>query len=209
MAEVRLHPHFESMEQQADAARLFMWAFLASEALLFTALFALYAGYRTVHAEAFVVGIEHDLRLVGTTNTAILLVSSYLVARAVLMLERGRERAAFRLTATTAALGVVFLGLKGVEYHDHFAHGLLAGDAGHLAVPGIDVFFALYYLLTGLHAVHVMVGVGVLAWLALRIRRGELRSGPHVLELGALYWHLVDVVWIFLWPLFYLTGGHA
>jgi cytochrome c oxidase subunit III len=209
VADVVHHDHFESLERQAEASRVFLWAFLASEALLFTALFGLYAGYRTLHPAAFASGIHHNLKVVGTINTAVLLVSSYLVARAVLSLERGRTRAALLGTLGTVACGVLFLGLKAYEYHDHLTEGLYPGAARGLHEEGIDVFFALYYFLTGVHAVHVVVGVCVLSWLALRIGRREVGAHTaHPLELGALYWHLVDLIWIFLWPLFYLTGGH-
>ncbi len=184
-----------------------MWVLLASEALLFTALLALYSGYRGLYPEAFSRGIDEGLKIAGTLNTAILLVSSYLVALAVHRLEAGRGRSAARLTFATTALGCLFLVLKAIEYHDHLAHGFAPGAAGGLDDRGLAVFFALYYLLTGTHALHVIVGIGVLAWLAQRVGRGVLgRERAYHLELGALYWHLVDLVWIVLWPLFYLTS---
>jgi cytochrome c oxidase subunit 3 len=109
---------------------------------------------------------------------------------------------------TTVLLGAVFLMLKGYEYHDHLSHGLYPGGAEELSVHGVSVFFALYYFMTGAHAIHVMVGMTALSWLAVRLHRGDFdRHTSHPLEVGALYWHLVDSIWIFLWPLFYLTGG--
>jgi cytochrome c oxidase subunit 3 len=207
MPEVTRASHFDSMIRQAEAGRLFMWAFIASEALLFTALFGLYAGYRGLYPEAFSVGIGENLKVVGSVNTMVLLVSSYFVATAVLLLERGRRRLALICTVTTVVLGALFLMLKGYEYRDHLMHGLYPGGAESLHVRGASVFFALYFLMTGAHALHVMVGMSVLAWLAVRIHRGDLGAETaHPLEIGALYWHLVDSIWIFLWPLFYLTS---
>jgi cytochrome c oxidase subunit 3 len=207
MAEVVRASHFDSMGRQAEAGRVFMWVFLASEALLFTALFGLYAGYRGLYPEAFAAGIHHTMKIAGSLNTMILLISSYFVASAVLFLEKGHRRRALVCTVTTVVLGAIFLALKVYEYRDHLIHGLYPGGAEELEVHGVSVFFALYYFLTGAHAIHVMVGMSVLSWLSVRLYRGDLAQGTaHPLELGALYWHLVDTIWIFLWPLFYLTS---
>jgi cytochrome c oxidase subunit 3 len=193
----------ETEAQAAYAAVLGMWVFLASELLLFAALLTLYAAYRVHHPDAFASGIRQSLKLSGSVNTLLLLLSSWCVATATGHAEAARPRAARRHLVAAMALGAAFLALKAHEYSHHIAAGLVPGSRAHAAAPGVGLFFTLYYALTGLHAVHVLVGLGVLAAMALRVHRWR----PHALEVGALYWHLVDVVWIILWPLFYLTGG--
>jgi cytochrome c oxidase subunit III len=191
--------HFEDLEQQAHAARLGMWVFLASEALLFTGLFVLYAAYRTLHAAEFEVGVVHNAKLLGSTNTLVLLCSSFTVASALRVLRDGRRGRALSLLATTIALGLLFLGIKGIEYAKHFREG---------AFPGKDEFITLYFAMTGLHALHVAIGMGILVFVARGVARREIAPPfVHRLEVGAIYWHLVDMIWIFLWPLFYLTPG--
>lgn len=214
MAEPRAAHHFPSVEVETHAATLGMWVFLASEILLFAGLFALYAAYRTSYPEAFAEGIHHNMKWLGTLNTAILLVSSWAAARGDLALEQGRRTMAKNLILLTVFLGLLFLGFKGLEYGTHFADGIFPGGKGAFFAEnpgrGISLFFTIYYMMTGLHAVHVTVGLGILAFLAWRISRGTLTpERPHALTLAAMYWHLVDVIWIFLWPLFYLTGGHG
>lgn len=197
--------HFESLERQAEAARFGMWVFLASEALLFGSLFTLYAAYRSEWHRAFADGVAENNAILGTSNTILLLFGSYLVAVAVNRLHRDARKAAVGLLAAAVMVGFGFLVIKLTEYREHFAHGIFPGGHGgyFVAAPaGSPVFFTLYFLMTGLHAVHVIVGVLVLAWCAYRIMVGRL--SVHGLEVGALYWHLVDCVWIFLWPLFYL-----
>ncbi|HET6344396.1 MAG TPA: cytochrome c oxidase subunit 3 [Myxococcota bacterium] len=189
--------------REAYAAILGMWVFLASELLLFAALLTLYAAYRVHHPDAFAEGIRRSLKLSGSVNTLLLLVSSWCVATATGHAEAARPRAARRHLLAAMALGLGFLALKAHEYGHHIAQGLVPGSRAHASTPGLSLFFTLYYALTGLHAVHVAVGLGVLAAMALRVHRWR----PHAIEAGALYWHLVDVVWIILWPLFYLTGG--
>jgi cytochrome c oxidase subunit 3 len=200
--------HFASLGQQGIAARLGIWLFLASELMLFAGLFALYAAYRVAYPESFREGVEHGNKLLGTVNTAVLLCSSFFVAVAIHFFEQGRRRAAAAAVAVTLALASVFLVLKGVEYGEHFARGLVPGEAGANGRRGMILFNTLYFLMTGLHALHVvggMMGLAILGWGAWR---GGLALERHYkLELGGLYWHFVDLVWIFLWPLFYLIKG--
>lgn len=212
MAESRplLAEQFEDLEQQARASHLGMAVFVASEALLFAGLFALFLAYRLRYPEAFRVGVTHSDKLYGSVNTGVLLVSSTLLALAVHTLRRGERRATAALMTGTIALGLVFLAIKAFEYRSHLAEGIDPGGSGRFFAAhteyGLAEFWTLYYVMTGIHAVHVAVGLGVLAVLLARVARGSL--GPpavHPLELGAIYWHLVDVVWIFLWPLFYLA----
>ncbi|MBX3226600.1 MAG: cytochrome c oxidase subunit 3 [Labilithrix sp.] len=183
-------PETHLHDDAAHPARLGMWVFLASEVLFFAVLFTLYAGARVHHPAAFHTAIhEHADKLLGSINTAVLLASSTLVAVAVHAAREERRARAILLALASALLGAVFLALKGTEYLAHAREGL---------VPGSAPFWSLYYTMTGLHSLHVLAGVVALV-LASRSERA------HVLENVGLYWHFVDVVWIFLWPLFYLA----
>lgn len=207
------HSHFDSLERRAAAGRFAMWVFLASEVLFFGGLFTLYFSYRLAYPLAFDSGIQHNTLIPASINTLVLLVSSFAVAVAVDHLRRGRERAALHFVLLTAALGALFIAIKAYEYSEHFAHGVFPG--GDRGVPhpgpasGLAVFHTLYFAMTGLHAIHVLAGILMLGTFAWQLRTGRLKSlEHHRLEIGALYWHLVDIIWLFLWPLFYLTG-HA
>jgi cytochrome c oxidase subunit 3 len=210
MARQHVADHFEDMEQQAHAARLGMWIFLASEVLLFAALFALYVSYRIEHPRSFGEGVEHNTHILGSINTGVLLLSSYLVALGLHELRRGRRLVSVVLVCGTILLGFVFLAIKLTEYSRHFDEGIYPGGVGrffaeHHGDQGMMLFWTLYFMMTGLHAVHVCVGMSVLGVLTFKVARGQItEAAPHPLELGAIYWHLVDVIWIFLWPLFYL-----
>jgi cytochrome c oxidase subunit 3 len=210
MREVEVAGHFASMEQQAHAARLGMWIFLASEMLLFAGLFALFVTYRTIHPEGFSEGVRENTKVFGSINTGILLASSYFVAMAVHQVRAGKRAAAAALVVATIALGGVFLAIKLTEYARHFHEGIYAGGQGaffvHHTDPGLPVFWTLYFFMTGLHAVHVTVGMILLSTTLLGMRGGKITArAPQRMEIAAIYWHLVDLVWIFLWPLFYLA----
>lgn len=210
----RLADHFETLEKQAHAARFGMWVFLASEVLFFSGLFTLYAAYRTEHPEGFGVGVEHNTIVYGSVNTAVLLLSSYTVALGVHELRVGNNRASAALVGTTVILGLCFLVIKTLEYLKHFSDGIYpAGHGSFFAAhdeAGIKMFFTLYFCMTGLHALHVIVGMGVLTVLLVKVaQRAIEQDAPHPLAIGAIYWHLVDVIWIFLWPLFYLIPGNV
>jgi cytochrome c oxidase subunit 3 len=206
--------HFEDMRRQAHAAHLGLWVFLGSEILFFAGLFALYVGYRTEHPYGFGLGVEHNTLAYGSVNTAVLLVSSFTIALALLELRRGRVGRSTALIGVTIVLGFCFLGIKTAEYLHHFDEGIYPGGVGRFfreySEPGTKMFFTLYYCMTGLHAIHVFAGICVLGVLLLRVAGRRVRTeAPHPLALGAIYWHLVDLVWIFLWPLFYLLPGTA
>ena len=203
---------FENLEKQAHAARLGMWLFLASELLFFAGFFALYAGYRVEHPRGFGLGVEHNTLAYGSVNTAVLLLSSYTVALAVHALRRGRNRASAAWLGFTIVLGFAFLGIKTAEYMHHFAEGIYpAGHGGFFLEnreAGLSMFFTLYFCMTGLHAVHVCVGIGILSVLLVRVARERIGAwAPHPLAIGAIYWHLIDIIWIFIWPIFYLVPG--
>jgi cytochrome c oxidase subunit 3 len=190
------------------ALELGMWVFLASESLLFSGLFAVYVGYRARYPLAFAHGVATNNEWIGGANTLILLVSSFFVAWAVHALRTSRVRASLASLLAAVMLGFTFLTLKGLEYREHWSAGIAPGTywrAHDHGEPGQRLFFTLYYLTTGLHALHVIAGIVILLWLATRVARGRSTASHHVeLELGGLYWHLVDIVWIFLWPLLYL-----
>jgi cytochrome c oxidase subunit 3 len=205
---------FDSLERQQQAATLGMWLFLGSEVLFFSALFAVYAGLRVHFSVAFREAARHTDLGLGTTNTVLLLSSSYAVALAATGPRRGsRDMTVVTLLLIAAALGLVFLGLKGLEYAHHFRDGIYPAGLYHFAeLPGdgARMFFTLYYFMTGLHALHVIIGVGLLLWLARRAARGSFSAEYSTpLELGGMYWHLVDIVWLFLWPAFYLLRAHS
>jgi cytochrome c oxidase subunit 3 len=204
--------HFESLEQQAHAAHLGMWVFLASEVLLFSGLFALYTVSRLQNGPGFESGLAHSEKLIGSINTVILLTSSYAVASAVLALRAGRRRLTLGLLLTTMGLGLSFIALKFYEYSLHFREGIWPGGRGAMfdrfRVPGVESFWTLYYVMTGLHVFHVLAGLCTLAWVTWKVASGTVTPPhDHPLSLAAMYWHLVDIIWIVLWPLFYLTGG--
>lgn len=207
-ANPHLQEHFENLVKQTHAAHLGMWIFLCSEILFFAVLFTLYAAYRATYPEAFAEAARHTDLLLGTTMTYLLLAASFLVALAVGAIRGSRSRAASLLLAGATGLGAVFLALKILEYREHFADGIYPGHYYHFAeLPGHGAmaFFTLYYLMTGLHFLHVAVGVALLAWLSWRARRDAYDRDYHTpLELGGMYWHFVDIVWLFLWPVFYL-----
>jgi cytochrome c oxidase subunit 3 len=205
------HPiagHFETREQQREAATLGMWVFLATELMFFGPLFLAYLYGRTHYGNGFAVASAHTHVGLGTSNTAILLTSSLTMALAVRATWIGSRRAAAWLLAATAALGIAFLAVKGVEYRKEWEEALVPpfrfvflGEHARAA----EVFYWLYFLMTGLHALHLTIGVLLVLWLARRARRGEFGPSYHApVEMTGLYWHFVDVVWIFLYPLIYL-----
>lgn len=208
--ETRLAVQFESIARQEHAVRFGMWVFLGSELLLFAGLFGLYAAYRTMYAADFAKALHHNALALGSINTVVLIVSSFTVAWSIHALRGGRRRTTLIMLAVTMALGVTFLVLKGVEYADHFHHGIFPGayySFAELPTHGAQIYFTLYYFMTGLHAIHMIAGLSIMIWLTTRVVRRKTTTARHgELELGALYWHLVDSIWIFLWPLFYLAG---
>jgi cytochrome c oxidase subunit 3 len=210
---VTFQEQFESAAQQREAAMLGMWIFLCTEILLFGALFLAYTVYRLQNPEAFDEATRHTLIVLGSINTAILLISSFFVAVAVHLAPSGRRRPLALLLWTGALLGVLFLVVKGFEYHHEIADGLFPGPGFHF--PGhapreVEMFFVLYFTMTGLHALHVAIGVLLLAGygVAALLVRDPSRLATAI-DLTGLYWHFVDLVWVFLFPLFYLAGRQA
>ena len=207
--------HFEDLAQQHEAARLGMWAFLATEVMFFGGLFTGYTVYRFLYPEAFHLASHHLDVALGTTNTAVLIGSSLTMALAIREAQLGRRRMQIAFLAATMVLGSVFLAIKGVEYHAKWTDHLLPGRSFDAAAFGAEgaharIFYSFYFAMTGLHAAHMVVGLGILAWIARRASRGDFTPAHHsALEMSGLYWHFVDVVWIFLFPLLYLIGRHG
>ena len=181
--------HFDSLEQQTEASTLGMWVFLVTEVLFFGGLFMVYTVYRTMYPEAFAAA-SHTLDItLGTINTAVLITSSL-----------------------TMALGAVFLGIKGVEYYSKFVEHHVPGPSFHCEEPQLaahaQIFFSLYFLMTGLHAAHMIIGFGIMLFMLGWTWKGTITADYHSpIEIAGLYWHFVDIVWIFLFPLLYLLGG--
>lgn len=200
--------HFESLEKQTHAARLGMWLFLATEVLLFTALFAGYAVYRYLYSADFAAESRNLATWIGLVNTFVLVSSSFTVAMGYDRAARGEGKATRTWFLASVLLALVFLGFKYVEYSHHFHAGELPGrlyDAARPHGPGAPMFYALYFLITGLHGIHVVIGMTVLVVIGLRAGRGKYSRAYHVpVELAGLYWHLVDLIWIFVFPLIYL-----
>jgi cytochrome c oxidase subunit 3 len=204
-----LAEQFEDLEKQGHAARLGMWLFLGSEVLLFGGLFALYASYRAMYRGDFNAAAAHNDLVLGTLNTFVLISSSFTVATAVWGAESGRPRVIIPALIGTLLLGALFMVIKGIEYAHHFHEGIYPGlhyRYEALQTNGARTFYTLYYFMSGLHALHVVGGLSALAWVAWKHHQRPFTPAHHVpLELAGLYWHLVDVIWIFLWPLLYLT----
>jgi cytochrome c oxidase subunit III len=205
-----LAEQFDDIEQQHGAAKLGMWVFLATEVLFFGGLFLSYTVYRYLYPETFAAASRYTEVILGGANTAILLLSSTLMALAVRAAQLRRRKHLVWLLLATAFLGVVFMAVKGFEYHKDFLDGLVPGGKfrWHEANPGAaEIFFWLYFAMTGLHAIHVTVGIVIMLVLALFAMRGRFGKGHYMpVEIAGLYWHFVDIVWVFLFPLLYLAG---
>jgi cytochrome c oxidase subunit 3 len=204
---------FDSLDQQKEASNLGMWLFLVTEIMFFGGLFCAYLIYRS-KAPAGFAEASHELDIaLGTFNTAVLIGSSLTMALAVWSVQAGRRKAAVGLLVLTMALGSVFLGVKVVEYGHKFHEDHVPGPSFHWEgdhPADAQMFYSLYFAMTGLHALHMIAGIGVLAVIAVMTWRGKF--GPHYfnpVECSGLYWHFVDIVWIFLFPLLYLIGRHV
>ena len=207
-ADPHLAHHFSSLERQVDASRLGMWLFLCTEVLLFAGLFTGYAVYRYSFPIAFAASARTSEIWAGTLNTVVLITSSLTVALAIHFVRTGRQRAAVVCLLITLAFALTFLGIKAIEYTAHFHEHQLPGRYYRfesVRLPGAPMYWALYFLMTGLHGLHVLIGMSVLGVIAWRTSRGYYTPRYYVgIELAGLYWHLVDLIWIFLFPLLYL-----
>ena len=192
-------------ERETTGARLGMWLFLLSEIILFGGLFILYSVYRYRYAPDFHRAAQEMEVILGTLNTFLLQTSALTMTLSVLALRKGNRRPSAYLLIVTMALGLVFLGIKGGEWWTKIGNGIYPQSATLLARPkGEIIFFSLYYAMTGLHGLHVFLGLCVLTGMLILLWRGRLSHRLILLKNTGLYWHLVDIVWLFLYPLFYL-----
>jgi cytochrome c oxidase subunit 3 len=201
---------FDTPEQQFEAARLGMWVFLATEVMFFGGLFAAYTVYRAAYPEAFSEGSHHLPIFIGAVNTGVLLCSSLSMALAVHAAQVGKRRELVGFLLLTMLLGSVFLGIKVYEYYEKYEQHLMPllglpflWEGPH---PGqAQMFYNLYFAMTGFHALHMIIGISVLAGLVMLGWRGWFSSEYYTpVEMTGLYWHFVDIVWVFLYPLLYL-----
>jgi cytochrome c oxidase subunit 3 len=208
-----LQHHFYSMDQQLEASTLGMWVFLVTEILFFGGLFVTYLVYRNWYPGAFAAASHEMVVWAGTLNTVVLITSSLTMALAVRAAQVGDRRSLVWLMAVTMVLGTVFLGVKAFEYRTEFVEHHLPGAGFEFAEPyarQAQIFFSLYFLMTGLHALHMVIGLGIMAvMLWWSTRRPLTRVHATRIEISGLYWHFVDIVWIFLFPLLYLIGRHV
>ena len=213
--------HFTDLDQQHESATLGMWAFLTTEIMFFGGLFAGYTVYRSLYLSAFEAGSRLlDIRL-GAVNTAVLIGSSLTMALAVRAAQTNQRKALAVFLVLTMVLGATFLGIKSFEYAHKWEHSLVPGlrfapGAEDLAailhwragVPQVQLFLCFYFFMTGMHALHMIIGLGILAVLLIQSLRGRFSAEYNSpVEVTGLYWHFVDIVWIFLFPLLYLIGG--
>ena len=226
--------HFESMEQQVDATSFAMWLFLLTEIMFFGGLFTAYLIFRNWYYPAFVVG-SHQLSIkLGTANTAVLITSSFTMAMGVWCAEMRKKGALVLCLCLTFVLGLVFLGIKYDEYHEKWVKHHIPGlhyslesftnpssdpevfDTYHDKPLSIgmarhtELYFSLYFAMTGMHALHMIIGICILGFMIFRARAGAYTTG-HItfVENFGLYWHFVDIIWIFLYPLLYLISRHT
>jgi cytochrome c oxidase subunit 3 len=213
MSSVAIGEQFRTREQEHETAQLGMWVFLATELMLFGGLFTAYTVYRTVYSAGFAEGSRHLDLIYAGPNTGVLLLSSLTMALGVHAAQTGRRRSTFWYLVATALLGALFMGIKGAEYYKHFVEGMVPGIAWTYAGANsvaVQLFFTVYFVMTGIHAVHLVIGIAVVLVTAVLAQRGAFLPPPrHVaVEMVGLYWHFVDVIWTFLLPLLYLFGLH-
>jgi len=203
-----VHHHFIDGEQQFDSAKMGMWVFLVTEILFFGGLFCAYIVYRAWHPELFTQAATELNTLWGGVNTIVLIGSSLTVAMAIRSAQLNQKKGLIINLGITIALACVFMVIKYFEYTHKFHMGIFPGEFytyEGLEHPMANIFFSIYYMMTGLHGVHVLVGIGLMVWLVIRARRDEFSSEYYTpVEIVGLYWHLVDLIWIFLFPLLYL-----
>jgi cytochrome c oxidase subunit III len=228
-----LQHHFENMEQQREAGTLGMWIFLVTEIMFFGGMFLAYALYRSMYPAAFATASNHLNITLGAVNTGVLIVSSFTMAMAVYFTQMGKQRPQILCLVLTLVLGLTFLGIKAVEYYDKYEDRLIPGrlipgapfgpavaqEGDHdphklhllpgASVRQVELFYWIYFAMTGMHALHMIIGAGLLTFLIIFSIKGRYDPEYHSpVEVIGLYWHFVDIVWIFLFPLLYLLGRH-
>ena len=215
MSEIATHPahlqhHFSEMDQQKDSSKLGMWVFLLTEILTFGGLFVAYAVYRAWNPEMFLNAHKALDVAMGTTNTAVLIISSVTIALGIRAIQLDKPKQTMLYLAATILFALTFLVIKYFEYAHKFHVGQLPGK--YYTYTGIEgtnphIFFGIYFMMTGLHALHIIIGIGLISWVMWKTKQGAFSSEYYSpIENVGLFWHLVDMIWIFLFPLFYLIG---
>jgi len=209
-----LREQFDTAEQQKDASLLGMWIFLITEVMFFGGMFAAYTIYRSAYPTVFAIASSSLNVTIGAVNTCVLLLSSFTMVMAVRAGQLGQRKAIIFFLILTLIFGFTFLGVKAYEwtekYYEHHMPGQLAFHLEGTPLQGpAKLFFSLYFAMTGLHALHMVVGVGILTWLILEARKGKYSAEYFTpVDISGLYWHFVDIIWIFLFPLLYLIDRH-
>jgi cytochrome c oxidase subunit 3 len=210
-----LREQFDTAEQQKDASTLGMWVFLITEVMFFGGLFLLYTVYRHLYPMVFAVASSSLNAVIGAVNTAVLLCSSYTMVLAVRAAQLGQRKAIVIFLILTLILGFAFLGVKAYEWNVKFEEHHVPGASFHFEgmAPELQrnaqLFFSLYFAMTGLHALHMVIGVGILSVLIFQAYKGKFTAEYMTpVDVAGLYWHFVDIIWIFLFPLLYLIDRH-
>jgi cytochrome c oxidase subunit 3 len=211
-----LRVQFDTEAQQKDAATLGMWLFLITEIMFFGGMFAVYTVYRNWYPDVFAIASSSLNEIIGALNTGVLLLSSFTMVMAVRAGQLGQQRAIVIFLILTLLFGGIFLGVKAYEWNQKFEEHHIPGQAAfHLdgVAPGdqghAQLFFSIYFAMTGLHALHMVIGVAILLTLIVQARKGRYSASYYTpVDVAGLYWHFVDVIWIFLFPLFYLIDRH-
>ena len=208
-----LQVQFDTEAQQKDASTLGMWIFLITEVMFFGGMFTAYTVYRRAYSDAFAVASSSLNVTIGAINTAVLLVSSFTMVMAVRAAQLGQRRMIVLFLVLTLIFGGIFLGVKAYEWNEKFEQHHVPGPSFHLdgvAQQGhAQLFFSLYFAMTGLHALHMVIGVGLISWLIWMANKGRFTAEYNTpVDMVGLYWHFVDIIWIFLFPLLYLIDRH-
>jgi len=208
-----LREQFDTAEQQKDASTLGMWIFLITEIMFFGGLFLAYTIYRDTYFPVFALASSSLNAVIGAVNTAVLLCSSFTMVLAVRASQVGQRNALIIFLILTLILGVAFLGVKAYEWNEKFQEHHVPGPTFHLEGTGqqgeAQLFFSLYFAMTGLHALHMVIGCGILTWLLIQSWKGKFTPEYMTpVDIAGLYWHFVDIIWIFLFPLLYLIDRH-
>ena len=208
-----LREQFDTAEQQKDASTLGMWIFLITEVMFFGGMFLAYTIYRNIYPTVFGLASSSLNAVIGAINTAVLLCSSFTMVLAVRAAQLGQRKAIIIFLILTLLLGLVFLGVKAYEWNEKFQEHHIPGPSFHLEGTEMQgqaqLFFSLYFAMTGLHALHMVIGVCLLSWLIIATARGMFSAQYMTpVDVSGLYWHFVDIIWIFLFPLLYLIDRH-
>ena len=207
-----LREQFGTPQQQRDTATVGMWMFLATEVMFFGALFTAFAVYRMYYTEGFLEGSREMTRTIGAVNTAVLFTSSLTLSLAIHAISKGKQVRTYVLLLVTVLIGMLFLGLKFTEYFLHYQEHKVPGIWFESSSPHAgaeQLFFIFYFTMTGLHAIHLSIGCGLVLTMAVRTAMGRFNSEYHTaIDMVGLYWHFVDIIWTFLFTIFYIPGFH-